>query len=86
VFLIAISTAGNKEYRSSMVEFSAATPEWATDLLFDPQTSGGLLIALPLDEADDLIGKLRQAGHSRASVIGRFLSGIGGSRIVVSSS
>ncbi len=42
-----------------------------TELLFDPQTSGGLLLAVPEDRALPLLEELRDAGLSYASLIGR---------------
>ena len=45
------------------------------DLLFDPQTSGGLLIALPPDEAGPLVAELRASGAARdAAVVGEVRS------------
>ncbi|MBP7934251.1 MAG: selenide, water dikinase SelD [Phycisphaerae bacterium] len=41
------------------------------DLCFDPQTSGGLLIALPENEASRFVARLRDAGMGCAAVIGR---------------
>jgi selenide,water dikinase len=43
------------------------------DLCFDPQTSGGLLIAVPQAAAPDLLGRLHAAGISEAAIIGRVL-------------
>ena len=43
-------------------------------ILFDPQTSGGLLIALPADRAEQLVQDLRQRGHAATSIIGRMLA------------
>lgn len=40
------------------------------DLLFDPQTSGGLLFGVPAQNADSLLEALREAGYSRAAIIG----------------
>jgi selenide, water dikinase len=40
------------------------------DIIFDPQTSGGLLISLPKKESEQLVKELHQAGITHASVIG----------------
>ncbi|MDR2098285.1 MAG: selenide, water dikinase SelD, partial [Spirochaetaceae bacterium] len=40
------------------------------ELLFDPQTSGGLLIAAPRDEAEALTARIREAGDGYAAIIG----------------
>lgn len=42
----------------------------AAQLLFDPQTSGGLLLAISPDRADALLANLYQAGYAEARVIG----------------
>ncbi|MBO6602064.1 MAG: selenide, water dikinase SelD [Roseicyclus sp.] len=49
-------------------------------LLFDPQTSGGFLAALPPTDAATAVAELRAAGHD-AAVIGRF--GTGAPRITL---
>jgi len=40
------------------------------ELLFDPQTSGGLLLALPGAQADGLVRTLKSAGLDEAARIG----------------
>jgi len=44
------------------------------DLLFDPQTCGGLLAAVPADQAERLATRIRALGLS-AAVIGRMVAG-----------
>ncbi len=72
----------NRRYYAKWVDFSALTPEQAM-LACDPQTSGGLLIALPLPAADQLVESLREQGED-AWVIGRVEEGPVG-RIVFTS-
>ena len=43
-------------------------------MLFDPQTSGGLLIAVPAAEAAPLLAELLASGH-RAAEIGEVIPG-----------
>jgi selenide,water dikinase len=46
----------------------AARPE--LDVLFDPQTSGGLLFAVATDRAADALARLHEAGDREAAIIG----------------
>jgi len=64
----------NRKFRMSMVEVGPDCPEWIVDVLFDPQTSGGLLIALPLKEAEELVQRMRDEGIERASIIGEIVT------------
>ncbi len=45
------------------------------ELLFDPQTSGGLLLSVPSAEADRLVTELKKAGIETASRAGEVLAG-----------
>lgn len=47
----------NREFASDCVDMDAAVPEPIQHLLYDPQTSGGLLLALPLDAATELLAR-----------------------------
>jgi len=40
------------------------------DALFDPQTSGGMLIGVSADTTDAILNKLHDAGYRQAAVIG----------------
>jgi selenide,water dikinase len=57
-----------------------ASPRGA--LLFDPQTCGGLLAAVPWDQADGLIAALQAAGDAQAAVIGRVMDGVPEIRLI----
>lgn len=61
----------NRTYRSSQVDTDAACPEWLADVFFDPQTSGGLLIAVAEAEAHGLLQRMHKAGLTEAAIIGR---------------
>lgn len=63
----------NREFREHMVRFSSSISRVFQDILFDPQTSGGLLISVKADHADDLLHALRSAGI-HAAAIGRVVS------------
>lgn len=59
-----------KEFRSNMIEFAGKVDDWMLDILFDPQTSGGLLISVSPQVADTLLIKLQEAGYEEAAIIG----------------
>ncbi|MGD9401505.1 MAG: selenide, water dikinase SelD [bacterium] len=63
-------TESNRDYTGPHVEFMADVPETARILLNDAQTSGGLLISLPADRADGLVGLLKERGVPEAAAIG----------------
>jgi len=60
----------NAKARRAMWVAEAAARRPALDLLFDPQTSGGLLIGIPVERRDALLQALRAAGDPAAAVIG----------------
>jgi selenide,water dikinase len=64
----------NRQYRSKFIEVAPACPDWLVDILFDPQTAGGLLIALPGSQADELIGRMHASGIVEAAIVGEIIS------------
>jgi len=60
----------NREFRECMVDFDPSVDRLVQDILFDPQTSGGLLIGVQRDRAADLVAELRAKGIDDAAVIG----------------
>ena len=64
----------NKDYYLNRVEFSNEVPEYMQDILFDAQTSGGLLICLEAVKAERLLDKLRNEGIADAAIIGEVVS------------
>ena len=50
-------------------------PEWRRDLLADPQTSGGLLIACAPEQADAILNRIEAAGYPGAKIVGRAEAG-----------
>ena len=60
--------ARNREYYGQDVHTPASISAPHYDLLYDPQTSGGLLISLPAQEAAALISELGASGHAVALV------------------
>jgi selenide,water dikinase len=57
------------------VSLAAGVPGWQRDLLCDPQTSGGLLIACAPDGADAVLKLVQARGFDHACEIGHFAAG-----------
>jgi selenide,water dikinase len=57
------------------VRLPADLPEWRKDILCDPQTSGGLLIAVDPFNAAPVLAEVRGAGFGASRVIGRLIAG-----------
>jgi selenide,water dikinase len=60
----------NRDHFGKTTSFVSQVPEGERILLFDPQTSGGLLIALPPSEAKRLLKSLASRGIQEAALIG----------------
>ncbi len=67
-------TEANRKYSSAVFTARDDLSSIQHELLFDPQTSGGLLIVLPAGAAPNLLEALHATGH-RAAQIGQVLPG-----------
>jgi len=65
----------NKLYAGDKVTFVNSVSEAQGSIVFDPQTSGGLLISMPEDQAKDFLKILRQNYSLEAGIIGRIKKG-----------
>jgi len=64
----------NRKFYFNEVKITSEVPIHMQDVLFDPQTSGGLLICLSPARAEQLLNRLRQAGVEDATIIGEAVS------------
>ena len=68
------STRNWASYGESVI-LPAGFEDWRRDLLTDPQTSGGLLIAAAPEAAEEILALCRGEGFDRAAVVGRTAAG-----------
>ena len=73
--LIPAGAYRNKEHSGSKVINESRMGIFAEDLIFDPQTSGGLLIAIPSELEEELIKQLHAGGFNWSVRIGKFVEG-----------
>jgi len=64
----------NRNFRMSMIDRADGVPEWLMDIFFDPQTAGGLLIALGADQAQGLVEEMRAQGLFDATIVGDIIA------------
>jgi selenide, water dikinase len=74
----------NRGFLAGSVEYAVGVDEAAQLVLCDPQTSGGLLIAVAPERADRLVDVLDRAGAPCAAVIGHLGPGAPGTARVLS--
>lgn len=66
----------NKIFFGGDVRFEESLEEWQRMLLFDPQTSGGLLLSMPAEKVDGFMARAKETEQS-AWVIGEVVEGEG---------
>ena len=64
----------NKNFRINQIEKADTCPNWILDVLFDPQTAGGLFFSLPDKQAQSLVKKMRDAGIVDTVIVGEVIT------------
>ena len=67
--LVPAASYGNRKAIIDVQVDETLDPVW-TDILFDPQTSGGLLFSVPANEGEQLVEALHKAGIDCAAIVG----------------
>lgn len=79
MYRIGQTTGSNKANRTmverSPLRFDCALDKNEKELLYDPQTSGGLLFSLPKDQAQKLVADLGRAQTAASAIIGEVVAG-----------
>jgi len=68
--IIPAGAYNNRNYLEGQIAFAAGLDQARELILFDPQTSGGLLIAVPPDRAGEFLAHLHSRGVDAARVVG----------------
>lgn len=71
--LVPAGTYNNRKFREEFVTFDRAVDAVTRDILFDAQTSGGLLIMVDPADASGLVQKLHEEGVEDAAIIGEVI-------------
>lgn len=71
-FLITGAAQRNRNYLEAHVQFAPQVPFSVEEVLFDPQTSGGLLVSVPQAAAQDLVAELQGLALPSA-IVGRIV-------------
>lgn len=60
----------NQEFRLDMVNCNNIDEDLLS-IMYDPQTSGGLIISVPAEKAEVLLAKIQQGGDKEAAIVGQ---------------
>jgi len=58
----------NMDYTKNKVQTLGTLPQERLDVLYDPQTSGGLLLSVPEEEGEQLVQRLKDSGLTGAAI------------------
>ena len=68
--IVPAGTRRNRAFRDKLLIGADNIEPAFMDILFDPQTSGGLLIAIREEGAEDFVSRLTEKGEKGVSLIG----------------
>jgi len=71
--LVPGGTYRNRDFRIHQVDIDPGVSPYLSDILFDAQTSGGLLIAVPREKAEKMVKRLKERGIDEAAIIGEVI-------------
>ncbi len=74
--LLSAATYSNRKYVGEAVAFDDDVPMAEQDLLFDPQTSGGLLIACPAENAEKMTCLAENRLLTPCAIVGRVIQAV----------
>jgi selenide,water dikinase len=69
--LVPGGSCANSEFYADMTRGIGKLDGWLRDVLYDAQTSGGLLISVSPEKADEMLEKINKAGDREAAIVGR---------------
>jgi len=72
-----VTGASHRNWKSygNAVTLPEGLEDWRRHLLTDPQTSGGLLVAVEATRAGEVLARIRASGYPRAAIVGRAEAG-----------
>ena len=71
--LVPAGAHSNRNFFSTWANIGPAVAPEIIDLMFDPQTSGGLVLGIPAERGEDLFQSLHRAGVAVTAKIGQVL-------------
>ncbi len=74
--VLQVKSHNNKAFYSHLVQFDQTIPEGQQMLLWDAQTSGGLLLAVPLERVGDFFAICKEH-EQQAWIVGEVIRGEG---------
>lgn len=72
--LVPGGTYRNRDFRIHQVDVDPDVSPYLLEILFDAQTSGGLLIAVPGEKAEKMVKRLKDRGIDEAAIIGEVVN------------